>query len=327
MMKRSFSLDFSEAGFDCVKKDADTYDVYPLYDVLQGDEQPMTVLAPPSVLRKPRTSQTLFLDEGGEPRPSADGLRVSEAEYWKTYYHDPDFRYEWNHGILEEKPMADYLSFAMYSWFFSLLQEFLKAHPIATMIGLEIGFRLALPQKISIRRPDLALILHTNPVAMAGEECTYRGVFDLCVEFLSDSTPQDVLRDTVVKKAEYCQAGVTEYFILDRKGKETAFYRLSRRGRYASIRPQPGGVIRSEVLPGFQFRVQDLYDQPDFRDRIEDRVYQSFLLVDYQAEYHRADAERQRADAAERHAEAERQERLRLAAMLKERGIDPEKKP
>lgn len=290
----------------------------------------MIVLDSPSVLRKIRPSRKSSLDEGSEQPPSADGLRVSEAEYWRTYYHDPDFRYEWNNGMLEEKPMADYLSFAMYRWFFLLLNEFLKAHPIATMIGLEIGFRLALPHKTSIRRPDLALILHTNPVAMAGEECTYRGVFDLCIEFLSDSTPQDVTRDTVIKKAEYCQAGVTEYFILDRKGKETAFYRLTRSGTYAPI-PSPGGVIRSEVLPGFQCRLQDLYDQPDFHDRLDDRVYQPFLLVDYQVERRRAEEERRRAEAADqraekerRRAEEERQRVERLAAMLKELGIDPE---
>ena len=276
----------------------------------------MTVLDKPSVFSKTRKSPNLYLNEKIEGAHSADGLRVSEAEYWKTYYHDPDFKYEWNNGVLEEKPMADYLSFAMYSWFFSLLKEFLTAHPIAAMIGLDIGFRLALPQKISIRRPDLALILHTNPVAIADDECTYRGIFDLCIEFLSDSTPQDVMRDTVVKKAEYCQAGVKEYFILDRKGQETAFYRLTRAGTYAPI-PVPGGVIRSEVLPVFQFRLQDLYDLPDFHDRLDDRVYQSFLLVEYQAEHRRAEQERQRADDADQRAE-------RLAAMLKELGVDPE---
>lgn len=286
----------------------------------------MTVLDKPSVFSKTRKSPDLSLNEKIEGAHSADGLRVSEAEYWKTYYHDPDFRYEWNHGVLEKKPMADYLSFAMYRWFFVLLNEFLKAHPIATMIGLEIGFRLALSHKISIRRPDLALILHTNPVAMAGEECPYRGVFDLCIEFLSDSTPQDVTRDTVVKKAEYCQAGVTEYFILDRKGKETAFYQLTRAGTYAPL-PAPGGVIRSEVLPGFQFRVQDLYDQPDFHDRLDDRVYQSYLFVDYQAERRRADAADRRAEEERQRADAERQRAERLAAMLRNVGIDPEQAP
>lgn len=260
-------------------------------------------------VRNETDPQSLSYKEKVEGLDSADGLQVSEAEYWANYYHDPDFKYEWNNGVLEEKPVADYLSFAMYSWFFALLQEYLRSHPIATMIGLDIGFRLVLPHKTSIRRPDLALFRHTNPVTIHDDECTYRGVFDLCIEFLSDSTPQDVTRDTVVKKAEYCQAEVTEYFILDRKGAETAFYRLNEAGMYAPI-PHPEEILRSEVLPGFQFRLGDLYAHPDFRERPDDPVYHSFLLVDYQTE-------RQRAEAAEQRAE-------RLAAMLKEHGINPD---
>ncbi len=262
----------------------------------------MTVADQTYVIKEKTDSRILHLEEDIGGTHSADGLRVSEEVYWEKYYHDLDFRYEWNNGILEEKPMADYLSFEMYSWFFSLLKEYVNAHSIASMIGLEIGFRLALKHKTSIRRPDLAVFLHSNPIDIRDDECTYRGIFDLCIEFLSDSKPQDVTRDTVVKKAEYCRAGVTEYFILDRKGQETAFYRLNTKGRYIPI-PYPNGILRSKVLPGFQFRLQDLYDHPDLRERLADSVYNSSILLDYQAEH---------------------QERLRLAAMLKKLGIDPD---
>jgi Uma2 family endonuclease len=265
----------------------------------------MAVLEKPSVLNnttKKKDSQVLYRDGEVEGLHSADGLQVSEAVYWDTYYHDPEFTYEWKNGILEEKPMADHRSFTMYRWFLQLLEAYLKIHPIATMVGLDIGFRLALARTTSIRRPDLAVILHSNPTAISGDDCTYQGIFDLCIEFLSDSTPQEARRDTVVKKQEYCQAGVTEYFILDRKGTETAFYRLTRTGTYAPI-PAPDGILQSEVLPGFQFRLQDLYEHPDFRERLDDRVYNSFILLDYQAEHQRAEG---------------------LAAMLKELGIDPD---
>jgi Uma2 family endonuclease len=279
----------------------------------------MAVLEKPSILdntTKKRDSQVLYLDEEVEGLHSADGLQVSEEVYWDKYYHDPDFTYEWNNGILEEKPMADYQSSEVYRWFVVLLEEYLKAFPVATPIYLEIGFRLALPNKTAIRKPDLALILHSNPTAIGGDDCTYQGIFDLCIEFLSDSTPQEARRDTVIKKQEYCQAGVTEYFILDRKGTETAFYRLTGARTYVPI-PLPDGIIRSEVLPGFQFRLQDLYDHPDFRERLDDSVYNSFILLDYQAAETRAETERHRAEAADQRAE-------RLAAMLKELGIDPE---
>ncbi len=211
--------------------------------------------------------------------------------------------------------MADYRSFEMYWWFADLLNEYLKVHLIAKPVGLEIGFRLALPGETTIRKPDLALVLHSNPIAIALSDCTYKGIFDLCVEFLSDSTRKEKERDTVAKKAEYCQAGVTEYFILDRKGTETAFYRLNRRGTYSPIRPR-FGVIRSHVLSGFQFRVNDLYSHPLLHERIGDPVYQSFILQEYQAEAKRADAAEQRADA-------ERQRAEQLAAKLRALGREP----
>ncbi len=291
----------------------------------------MTLIDYPSVATQKTETQILLPrdEDDGEVR-FADGLCVSEEEFWRRYYHDPDLSYEWNNGILEAKPMADLHSAQLYRWFLRLLEEYLSAHPIATIIGLEIGFRLALPHKTSIRRPDLAVYLHSNPVIMRGEECTYHGIFDLCIEFLSDSTPRDVRRDTVIKKSEYCQAGVHEYFILDRKGQKTAFYRLTPTGTYTPI-PSPAGIIQSAVLPGFQFRVADLYERPSLRTRINDRVYNSFILSEYQAERQRADtlrqraeAERQRAETERQRAEAEHQERLRLAAMLETLGIDPE---
>lgn len=265
-------------------------------------------------------ARTVFHDV--EPPRSKAELRVSEEEYWAKYYSHPDFSYEWNNGILEEKPMADYRSSKMYRWFFLLLNEYLKAYSIAKLVCLDIGFRLALPDKTSIRKPDLAVILDANPINIADDDCTYKGIFDLCIEFLSDSTPKESRRDTVVKKGEYCQAGVSEYFILDRKGLQTAFYRLTDRGVYAPL-PQPGGIVRSEVLAGLQFRAADLYAQPDFRDRLADGVYASYLLQDYQIERQKTETAEHRAEAAERRAEAERQEKLKLLAKLRELGLDP----
>lgn len=61
------------------------------------------------------------------------------------------------------------------------------------------------------------------------------------------------------------------------------------RGHYSSIRPAPGKIIRSAVLPGFQFRKSDLYIRPDFETLAEDPVYRSFVLKKWQAERSRAD--------------------------------------
>ena len=126
------------------------------------------------------------------PPPAKELFRVSEAEYWKTYYEHPDGSYEWNNGLLEEKPMPDFLSISLYEWFFHLLKEYLTVFPIGRMMVLEMGFRLEVgDNQVSIRKPDLAVILHSNPVEAKPLDRSFHGVCDLCIEFLSDSTPAE----------------------------------------------------------------------------------------------------------------------------------------
>jgi hypothetical protein len=50
------------------------------------------------------------------PEPSHDGMAVTEAEYWREYYLDPDVPYEWNAGVLEAKGVSDYLTFLVFGW-------------------------------------------------------------------------------------------------------------------------------------------------------------------------------------------------------------------
>ncbi|MCP4345066.1 MAG: Uma2 family endonuclease, partial [Desulfobacterales bacterium] len=215
--------------------------------------------------------------------------------------------------------------------FHSLLKEYLEVHPDAVIFGTDLGFRPELPGKKVIRKPDMSLILKTNPVSFDLLDRSYNGVFDMCFEFLSDSKEEYAERDTVKKRSEYAGGGVKEYFILDRLGTETDLYRLNRRGFYSPIRPTSGGVIKSKVLPGFQFRIQDLYDRPGFEEMANDPVYKHFVLKKWQAERGRADEAEKRAGKAEKTLKAERKRAgkaektaLKLAEKLREMGIDPE---
>jgi len=275
-------------------------------------------------------SNTLLLDEPITPQ-SEDGKYVSEADYWENYYEHPNFNYEWNNGYLEEKPVADLVNFFMYKWFFKLLEQFLETHPIATTVGLEVGFRLALPQETKIRKPDLGVVLHTNPVPMKLDDRTYKGVFDMCIESVSDSTRKEKERDTIVKFGEYAQIGVKEYFLLYANGEGLAFYRFNERLQiYEEIMPIDG-IIQSVVLPGFQFRLDDLFRQPSYNQMIDDPIYQGFVGLKYQQERAKAEQERVKAEQERIKAERERvkaeQEKKRadqLAAKLRELGIDPD---
>ncbi len=183
-------------------------------------------------------------EPSGHDVQSKDGMIVSEEEYWEKYYHDPDFVYEWNDGRLEVRPMSDQKGSEAYQWFCDIMRCYLRTHPVGRMSNLEIGFRLALPHKAVDRVPDLAVVLDGNPVGLGDDDCTYEGVFDLCVESLSHSSSDQVVRDTVEKRDEYAWGGVGEYYILDARGVETVFHRLDRTGVYMPIRPTASSAPR-----------------------------------------------------------------------------------
>lgn len=287
-------------------------------------------MTPQSTLVQVQSSQPLPSQNGiaaYHENGSEDGRYVSEEEYWAVYYENSDFHYEWNNGRLEEKPMADYAQFRLYLWFLGLVKDYLYVTKSGRMIGLELAFRMALAHKTAIRKPDLAIVLNSNAIALLDKDRSYKGIFDICIESISDSTKGEVERDTITKLQEYAAAGVKEYYILDERELETEFYRLNSRGIYVPLMPKDG-IIRSQVMPGFQFRLADLYRLPEPPAMIDDPVYQGFVSPFLRAERLLAEEERQRAEVERQRAETERQiaakERTRAeryAAMLKALGV------
>jgi len=279
-----------------------------------------------------------------DPPEPYDGMPVSEADYWQFYYLGHEVTYEWNNGILEEKGVSDYLTFRVFDWFIQLLIEFLRAHPMADRVGLEMGFRLALSNKVAIRRPDYGVVRHDNPVPLTGPAQSYRGTFDLCIEGVSTSSKAMQERDTVVKKGEYAAGGVPEYYLLHHSPKLRQFYRLNTRRIYEPMPIAPGGIVRSAVLPGFQWRLDHLDQQPPLETLMNDPVYQDYVLLNLRQERQRADQaelrtqqeqvrveqerqrakqERQRAEQAELRIQQEQGQVERLVAQLRTLGIEP----
>lgn len=235
---------------------------------------------------------------------SAAGRLVSEKTYWRDYYFESDIHYEWNDGRLEEKPVSDYATYCVCHWFLLLLSHFLKTRPIAKHVGLEIGFRMRLRDRVVIRKPDLGIVHNDNPQPLLFHDRSYHGIFDICLEGLSDQDRRSIERDTLTKKAEYAAAGVPEYFILHREPRYQRFYRLNDAGIYSPIEPRDG-VIASQVLPGFQFRLSDLVEQPEYEALRDDPVYADFVLPKWREDRERAEAEAQRAEAEAQRADAE----------------------
>ena len=172
----------------------------------------------------------------------------------------------------------------MYKWFLELLEHYLRTHLIGQSVLLEMGFSLTLSGKSEVRRPDLGVVLDSNPVPLLPNDRSYKGIYDLCVEAISESSQKEVERDTVLKKEEYAEGGVKEYYILDGHDRYLEFYHLNADGTYVPITPVKGNIIKSSVLPGFQFRIKDLFTKPSPDNMIADPIYQAFVLPGYSAE-------------------------------------------
>jgi hypothetical protein len=250
---------------------------------------------------------------------------ISETEYWKQYYDHPEKVYEWHNGYLQEKMMSEQITYLTYLWHLELVNFYLKTHPIAELAGLEMGFRLVLPDEVDIRKPDLGIVLKSNPVPLLPHESSYQGTFDMCIEALSQSNADMIKRDTVTKKAEYALAGVKEYFILDGNQRYSEFYRLSTNGLYVPIKPLKGGIIKSKVLPGFQFRIDDLYQKPSPDEMVNDKVYKDFVLPGYSEALEKSEQEKRARKKAEQRAQQALQRAEQLAEKLRALGINPDK--
>ena len=275
-------------------------------------------------LQKEQAGQNKDRTAPVNPLAPDEGRRVSLEEYWEKWYENPypdiDVSYEWNNGILEAKPLANAPQIELGVWFLFLLGQYLYSHDIAQLINLETGFVLTMedasePSGIrkAVRKPDIGIILNSNPVPWGRvDQRSFAGVCDAVVEFLSDSTQVEVLRDTQEKRRDYALAGVQEYYILDPTGEHMHFFRLTPDGQYEEIQPDAGGVIRSQLLPGFQFRHRDLYELTVLEELALDEVYAGFVLPKYgesvaahrQAEQ-RADSETAARRQAEQRADSE----------------------
>ncbi len=255
-----------------------------------------------------------------------DGRYVTKEEYWAKWYENPypdiDVSYEWNNGRLEAKPLPNEPQLDLYNWFLQLLLRYLSTRNIAKLINLETGFVLTIEdpaepsgQREAVRKPDIGVILNSNPVPWGGiDQRHFEGVCDMVVEAVSDSTPAEVLRDTEKKRRDYALAGVKEYYILDPSGEHMRFYRLIPGGRYEEIQPDAEGVIGSDVLPGLQFRLGEMERQPDLEELALNDVYSRYVIPKFQIAVTKSETEAQRAEeeaanrrAAEQRAEEEAQ--------------------
>jgi Uma2 family endonuclease len=141
----------------------------------------------------------------------------------------------------------------LFMWLGGLMYDFAQEKSLGRVFGSRVAFRI---DKTNGPEPDIAF------VAKEREHLIKRGRVeggpDLAVEIVS---PDSVERDYEAKRAQYEQAGVREYWILDELKKRVTLLRLGRKGKYRAVRPK-GDSLHSEVLPGFWLLRQWLWQTP-----------------------------------------------------------------
>ena len=119
-------------------------------------------------------------------------------------------------------------------------------------------FEMRLSNRLS-REPDIVFVAREHIHRLDGKRLA--GPADLAVEVV---WPDSVTRDRREKLAEYDEAGVREYWLVDtRPGHEdTRFFQRSAAGRFEPAAADADGRYRSAVLPGFWFRPDWLWQEP-----------------------------------------------------------------
>jgi Uma2 family endonuclease len=85
------------------------------------------------------------------------------------------------------------------------------------------------------------------------------GPGDLVVEIIS---PESFSRDRGEKFAEYEQAGVPEYWVIDPLRRRVEFYQRAEDGYYRTVSPDADGVYHSAAIDGLWLRVDWIWDRP-----------------------------------------------------------------
>ncbi len=162
-------------------------------------------------------------------------------------------RVEFTDGRIEELPMPTYTHQAILQFLYRALFDWLRPRGgVAVVAGLRVRLREG-----KFREPDvIALRDRADP---RFEDRYWLGA-DLVVEVVS---PDDPARDLAVKRADYAEAGIPEYWIVDPRDETITVLALDGGAYVARGMFGRGETARSAVFDGFAADASAVFDSPD----------------------------------------------------------------
>jgi Uma2 family endonuclease len=170
---------------------------------------------------------------------------------------DDGKRYELIGGELYEVPAPNLFHQLGSGTLFSLLRDFVLIRQLGLVFAAPLDVRLDPRNTV---QPDIVFLSRERRHLMRkGEFKVIDGAPDLLIEILS---PSNRGYDFIKKAALYATFGVREYWIVDTEA-ETIFVQVLRDRVFVPLISEDG-IVRSEVLPGFEVNPKGLFALPDW---------------------------------------------------------------
>lgn len=136
------------------------------------------------------------------------------------------------------------------AYLYRVLHEFVMARSLGRVLFAALPMRLRTGK---FREPDVLFLAAEHRDRARGQ---YWDGADLVMEVVSEGDPK---RDLEVKRAEYAQAAIPEYWIVDPRSQRISVLKLE--GEQYSVHGQfaPGQVATSHLLDGFAVDVAAVF--------------------------------------------------------------------
>lgn len=233
---------------------------------------------------------------------SDDSPTLTFEEY-KVYQSDDDFQYELYKGKLIQKPIATILHIKICGYLVYQLQHYIAVRNLDLVVKTGLGVRT---EENSSRIPDVVVCNKSLFEKLADSEAAILE-FDETALLLIEVVDRDRREVYINKRVEYELANVAEYVIVDptenrQRVRDMAF--IDGDDVYTEVDYLPGKEMVFAVFPDLRLSVNEILSPPLVEDLIKE-------------ERSRLKELRQQAATAPQRAD-------RLAARLRELGIDPD---
>src|SRR5438128_9737267 len=189
----------------------------------------------------------------GEPAWEVALLFPAQGEWTESAYLalDTNRLIELSDGCLEFLPMPTLFHQLIVDFVHTLLKTYVAAHAFGLVLFAPLPVRLW-PGRF--REPDIDYVRRVRIPNLHGQP---QGA-DLAMEVVSAGT-ENRMRDLEIKRAEYADAGISEYWIVDPQEQRITVLTLDGQTYRVHGEFVPGMQATSVLLPGFSVDVEAVF--------------------------------------------------------------------